>query len=144
MKNIITKFFILAFVLSFLVTIPLWIYVDHVKNHNGSIDTQPDTMEFIQQHGVGSYLVFSFWTAGSEGNIIPGSDDYSSRSDTFASMVGFFMGILWFIMVLYTYDTYIVKKMYPNMVLLAVMFASMFWFWKTTTTIWPLISEFIH
>ncbi len=143
MKNKITKFFILAFVLSFLVTIPLWIYVDHTKNHNGSIDTQPDTMEFIQQHGVGSYLVFSFWTAGSEGNIIPGSDDYSSRSDTFASMVGIFMGMIWFIMVLYTYDTYFVKKMYPNMLLVALMLASMFWFWNTTVTIWPLISRFI-
>ena len=136
--------FTFSAIASFVIGLVMWLYVDHVKDNNGSIDMQPNAKEFIQENGYSRYLVFCLWTAGSESNIIPGTDDYSSWDDKIASIVGFFMIVFWFGMAMYVFYLYFDKKMYPAPALLIFGLLSMTWFWYTTIRIWPIISDFIH
>ena len=136
--------FTFSAIASFVIGLVMWLYVDHVKDNNGSIDMQPNTTEFVQKYTISKYLVFCFWTAGSEGNVIPGTDDYSSWSDTIASTIGLLISFLWFGMVMYIFYLYFDKKIYPAPALLIFGLLSITWFWYNTIKIWPVISTFIN
>ncbi len=136
--------FTFSAIASFVIGLVMWLYVDHVKDNNGSIDMQPNTTEFVQKYTISKYLVFCFWTAGSEGNVIPGTDDYSSWSDTIASTIGLLISFLWFGMVMYIFYLYFDKKIYPAPALLIFGLLSITWFWYNTIKIWPVISNFIN
>lgn len=144
MRKILINVFTFSAIASFVVGSFMWSYVDHVKDNNGSIDMQPNAKEFIQKNTFSRYLVFCLWTAGSEGNVIPGTDDYSSWSDTIASTIGLLISFLWFGMVMYIFYLYFDKKIYPAPALLIFGLLSITWFWYNTIKIWPVISNFIN
>ena len=144
MRKILLPMFTFSAIASFVIGLVMWLYVDHVKDNNGSIDMQPNTTEFVQKYTISKYLVFCFWTAGSEGNVIPGTDDYSSWSDTIASTIGLLISFLWFGMVMYIFYLYFDKKIYPAPALLIFGLLSITWFWYNTIKIWPVISNFIN
>lgn len=144
MRKILLHMFTFSAIASFVIGLVMWLYVDHVKDNNGSIDMQPNTTEFVQKYTISKYLVFCFWTAGSEGNVIPGTDDYSSWSDTIASTIGLLISFLWFGMVMYIFYLYFDKKIYPAPALLIFGLLSITWFWYNTIKIWPVISNFIN
>ncbi len=144
MRKILLYMFTFSAIASFVIGLVMWLYVDHVKDNNGSIDMQPNTTEFVQKYTISKYLVFCFWTAGSEGNVIPGTDDYSSWSDTIASTIGLLISFLWFGMVMYIFYLYFDKKIYPAPALLIFGLLSITWFWYNTIKIWPVISNFIN
>lgn len=144
MRKILLHMFTFSAIASFVIGLVMWLYVDHVKDNNGSIDMQPNTTEFVQKYTISKYLVFCFWTAGSEGNVIPGTDDYSSWSDTIASTIGLLISFLWFGMVMYIFYLYFDKKIYPAPALLIFGLLLITWFWYNTIKIWPVISNFIN
>ena len=121
-----------------IVAIVFSLYVLAIKNNNGKIDLQPDTSEFISKVGVSEYLVFSFWTCSNETNVVPGSDDYSTSSDTYASCIVLILLFSWFILLglLYNYNF---KKNFYRLGLLGLILVYQLWFIVYTIKTMPLI-----
>lgn len=142
-RNIFFKVFTFLVVVSFLASVVVYFYVHHKKNNNGAIDTQPKASEFIQENGLNKYIIFSVWTSGGESNIIPGSDDYSTWNDFYASIVGLIIPVSWILLVFYVYYLYFIEKVYASNVLLVGIILYQCWFIYSTIKTWPLIISYV-